>query len=85
MDTRIYDVIFMDGSLQQLVENRVVLSMYEYIYYEGFTIKIIDSIEQHRKTEDTFDSLDAFVIDSRGRKSRRITVLECRFKRLLRS
>ena len=47
--------------------------MYKHIYSEGFTTKVMDHIERHRKTEDVFDSSDAFMVNPKVRKSRRIT------------
>ena len=36
LDTRIYDIMFMDGTVQQLAANRIALSMYEHVNLEGF-------------------------------------------------
>ena len=41
LDTRIYDIMFMDGTVQQLAANRIALSMYEHVDSEGFTTKIL--------------------------------------------
>ena len=50
LDTRIYDIMFMDGTFQQLAANRIDLSMYEHVDLEGFTTKILDQVQRHRKT-----------------------------------
>lgn len=41
LDTSIYDVIFMNGTTQQLSENRMALSMYEHVDSEGVTTKVM--------------------------------------------
>ena len=51
LDTRIYDIMFMDGTVQQLSANRIALSMYEHVYSEGSTTKILDQVQRHRKTD----------------------------------
>lgn len=73
LDTRIYDVMFMDGKLQQLAANRIALSMYENVDSEGFTTKVMDQVQRHRKTDQAVGMEDAFTKDARGRKTRRIT------------
>ena len=40
LDSRIYDIMFMDGTVQQLSVNRIALIMYEHVNSEGFTTKI---------------------------------------------
>ena len=44
LDTRIYGIMFMDGTFQQLAANRIDLSMYEHVDLEGFTTKILDQV-----------------------------------------
>ena len=34
LDTRIYDIMFMDGTVQQLAANRIALSMYKHVDLE---------------------------------------------------
>ena len=50
LDTRIYNIMFMDGTVQQLAANRIALSMYEHVNSEGLTTKILDQVQRHRKT-----------------------------------
>ena len=45
LDTRIYDIMFMDGTVQQLAANRIALSMYEHVDSEGFTTKNLDQVQ----------------------------------------
>ena len=46
LDKRIYDIMFMDGTVQQLASNRIALSMYEHVHSEGFTTKILDQVQR---------------------------------------
>ena len=52
LDTRIYDIIFIDGAVQQLDANRTALSMYEHVDSEGFTNKLLYQVQRHRKTDE---------------------------------
>ena len=40
LDSRIYDIMFMDVTVQQLAANIMALSMYKHVDSEGFTTKI---------------------------------------------
>ena len=72
LDTRIYDIILMDGMVQQLAASRIALSMYEYVYSEEFTTKILDQDQRHRKTDEAIEKSDGYAKDSKGRISRNI-------------
>ena len=41
LDTRMYYIMFMDGTVQQLFANRIALSMDEHVDSEGFKTKIL--------------------------------------------
>ena len=73
LDTRIYDIMFMDETVQQLSANRIALSMYEHVDSEGFTNKILDQVQRHRKTDEAIEKSDGYTKDSKGRRSRKIT------------
>ena len=73
LDTRIYDIMFMDRTVQQLAANRIALSMYEHVDSEGFTTKILDQVQRHRKTDEAIENSDEYTKDSKGRRSRKIT------------
>ena len=53
LDSRIYDIMFMDGTVQQLAANRIALSMYKHVDSEGFRTKILDQVQRHRKTDES--------------------------------
>ena len=44
---RIYDIMFMDGTVQQLAANRVTISMYKHVGSEGYTNEILDQVQRH--------------------------------------
>ena len=73
LDTRIYDIMFMDGTVQHLAANRIALSMYKHVNSEGFTTKILDQVQRHRKTDKAIEKSDGYTKDAKGRISRKIT------------
>ena len=72
-DSRIYDIMFMYGTVQQLAANRIALSMYKHFDSEGFATKILYQFQRHRKTDKTIEKSDGYVNNSKGRRSRKIT------------
>ena len=73
LDPRIYDIMFMDGTVQQLAANRIALSMYKHVDSEGFTTNILYQVQRHRKTDKAIYKSDGYTKDSKGRRSRKIT------------
>ena len=60
----------MDEPVQQLAANRISLSMYEHVDSEGFTTKILDQVQRHRKTDEKIEKSDGYVKDSKRRISK---------------
>ena len=58
LDTKIYDIIFMDGTVQQLAANIIALSMYEHVDSEGFATKILDQVQRYQKTDEAIENYD---------------------------
>ena len=58
LDTSIYDIMFMEGTVQQLAANRIALSMYKHVDSEGFTEKILDQVQRHRKKNEAIEKSD---------------------------
>ena len=79
MVERINDIMFMDGTVQQLAANRIALSMYKHVDSEGFTNKILYQVQRHRNTDEATEESDGYVKDSKGRRSRKITTKGCDF------
>ena len=73
LDTRIYEVMFNDGSVQEYAANRIALSMYDHIDEAGHRTRLLDSIGRHRSDGTAVDMSNGYTKDSRGRKTRRIT------------
>ena len=63
LDSRIYDIIFMDRTVQQIAANRIALSIYKHVDSEGFTIKILDQVQRHWKTDEEIEKSDGNVKD----------------------
>ena len=74
LDSRIYYIMFMDGTVQQLAANRIPISMYEHVDSDGFTTKILDQVQRHWKIDEAIEKSDGYVKDSKGRRSRKITI-----------
>ena len=69
LDRRIYDIMFMDRTVQQILANRIALSMYKHDDSERFTTKILYQFQRHRKTDEAIEKSE----NSKGRISRNIT------------
>ena len=69
LDTRIYDIMFMNGTVQQLSANRIAMSMYEHVDSEGFTTKILNQVQRHRMTYTAIDKSDGYTKDSKEIRS----------------
>ena len=69
----IYDIMFMDGTVQQLAANRIALSMYKHVDSERFTTKILDQVQRHRKTDEAIEKSYGYSKDSKGIRLRRTT------------
>ena len=73
LDTRIYEVMFNDGSTQEYAANRIALSMYDHVNDEGCRTWLLDSIERHRSDKSAVKASDGYTKDSRGKKSPKMT------------
>ena len=73
VDSRIYAIMFMDGTVQQLAANKIALRMHEHVDSEVFTTKILDQVQIHRKTDEAIEKSNGYVKDSKGKISRGIT------------
>jgi hypothetical protein len=74
LDTRIYDVLFGDGSTGQYAENVIAKQMYSQVDSEGHSFAIMDDIIDHKKNESlAVSSDDQYIVSPNGRKSARKT------------
>jgi len=67
LDSRVYDVLFPDGSIEQYTANTISECIYSYIDYEGRRYSLLDQIADHRKNESTIN------IDQLNNKNRLTT------------
>jgi len=51
LNTRVYDVMFHDGSIEQFAANTIAENTYSQVDEEGYRYQLIDSIIDHRKTD----------------------------------
>ena len=66
--TRIYEVIFNDGSTQEYATNCISLSNYDQVDENGYKTILLDSIQQHWKNDTAVGSSDGYTKDKRRRK-----------------
>ena len=69
MDTRVYDVMFPDGAVQQYAANVIAKNLYFQLDDEGQSYQILEGIIHHRKNKDAIDEDEAY--DKKG--NRRMT------------
>ena len=73
MDSRMYEVEFLDGQKQAMAANIIAENMFASVDEEGHRNLLLDSIGDCRRTKDAVRKEDAFVISSNGNKHRRET------------
>ena len=74
LNTRIYDVMFPDGSIQQYSANVIAENLFSQVDEEGYRYMLLDEIVDYRKDDDAVHKDDAFVEDEHGRKKQRLTI-----------
>ena len=84
LDTREYEVEFMDGHTEAIAANLIAQHLYSQIDDEGNRHMLLDDIIDHRKGVQAIDKEDAFVTMSNGVKRRKQTTqgwqLLCQWK-----
>ena len=73
LDTRVYEVEFPDGHLEELAANTIAECMYAQVDSEGHRHVLLDEIVDHRKTPDALPMDDAFITQPNGVQKRRKT------------
>ncbi|KAI2504020.1 Reverse transcriptase (RNA-dependent DNA polymerase) [Fragilaria crotonensis] len=73
LDTREYEVEFMDGHSEALAANLIAQHLYSQIDEEGNRHMLLDDIVDHRRTAQAIDKADAFVSMANGVKRRKQT------------
>ncbi len=73
LDTRVYDVMFPDGVVQQYAANVIAENIFNMSDSEGQQHMLLDTILDHRTDGKAVLKEDAFITTSTGRKHRRKT------------
>ena len=73
LDTRMYEVEFADGFKQAMSANVIAENMFASVDEEGHRHLLLDSIIDHRRTDEAISKDDAFVTSSNGTRRRRET------------
>ena len=77
LDTKIYDVMFPDGSIQQYAANIVAEHMYSQVDEDGHCYQLLESIINHRIDGRVVHGDDGWKIAKNGRKSCNHTTKPC--------
>ena len=73
LNTKVYDVMFPDGSVSQYAANVIAENIYAQIDEEGHRYQIMDYILDHRKDGRAVPASEAYVIGKNGNKVRKQT------------
>ena len=73
LDTRMYEVEFVDGHKQAVAANVIAENMFASVDEEGHRHLLLDSIIDTRKSSEAVAKADAYVLNSSGAKRRRET------------
>ena len=73
LNTRVYEVQFTDGHLEEYAMNTIAENIYSQIDSEGRRFVLMDEIIDHKKDGSAIYGDDAYTTDKRGRKHQRIT------------
>ena len=68
LNTRIYDVMFPDGNIQQYSTNVIAENIYSQVDDEGHRYLSIDEIIDVKKDESAIEKGDAFTVDKQWNK-----------------
>ena len=73
LDTRVYDVMFPDSSVQQYAANIIAENLYSQVDEDGRRYQLMEAIIGHKKTDKAVERGDEWVIGKNGRKARKKT------------
>jgi hypothetical protein len=73
LDTRVYEVEYLDGHRTALAANAIAANMFAQIDDDGNRFVMLDSILDHRTDGSEIKPEDAFIISSNGGKRRKMT------------
>ena len=73
LDTRIYEIEHADGSISEYNTNTLLENLYNQVDEDGNQFNLLDSIIDHRKTEQAISQDDGYIISHNGVKRKVIT------------
>ena len=73
LDTRVYEVEYVDGHKASLTANAIAQNMFVQVDDEGNRHVLFDEIIDHRHTALALKQADAFIVTSSGKRLRRET------------
>lgn len=73
LNTRVYEVMFPDGELKRYSANVIAENMFTQVDSEGHQYNLLDEIVGHRSTEEAIRQEEGWIVDRKGRKTRRLT------------
>ena len=73
VDTRAYEIEFIDGTTEIITSNIIVDNLHERVDEEGHRKLLLDEIINYRRNNDTFHKSDTFIKTSTGNRRRKIT------------
>jgi hypothetical protein len=68
LNTRIYDVMFPDGAVQQYSANIIAENMLSQVDAEGYRYQMVDYIMDHRKDGRAIEKADGYAISKSGKR-----------------
>ena len=84
LDTRVYDVVFDDGTIKQYAANVIAENMYSQIDLDGRHHLLMEEILEHRSNEQAVTQDNKYVVTKRGEKKLRKTTIGWEFRVLWR-
>ena len=70
LNTRVYDVLFPDGSYEQYAANQIAENIYSQVDEEGRRYLMLADIIDHRTTNEALSNDDAYITSENGNRSR---------------
>ena len=67
-DTRVYNVEFHDGSIEEYTTNMIAEAIYNSIDDDGYNYSLLEGIIGHRKNQDAIDIKNGFIINGDSRR-----------------
>jgi hypothetical protein len=73
LNTRLYEVTFADGTVQDYTANKIAEAIYAEVDEEGNKYLLLDTIIDHRRDKTAMDKADMWITSYNGNKQLRRT------------